>query len=310
MVQYSSLCEDAVVNSIDAVDIGEEVLVRVQVGLGREEVNNREKQEKDRTRTQLTDNQTHIVDDMKMVWVRATRNHWVARLEPYNEYAQYDCMQSAWEKWRVRCICLLKSFTLTIPWNLANYVKNYPGIIVRQRHTDQKQLGLLHEQCVEWKKGHLRCYCSLALDTNCWPIQWNVTPICETFKISCLMARHPMKGRAELPFNGPAIPFGAMVEYHLFFSAKDLFRLHQFGPTILPYIFLGYAFNAGGIWKGDIPVGDIEELEQMDASKIRARRLNAQKSVNAHEKWKILIPSPRWNSQKSLEVIDVWDHPP
>ena len=32
MVQYSSLCECAVVNSFDAVDIGEEVLVRVQVG--------------------------------------------------------------------------------------------------------------------------------------------------------------------------------------------------------------------------------------------------------------------------------------
>ena len=35
------------VNSLDAVDIGEEVLVRVQVECGREEVNSREKQEKD-----------------------------------------------------------------------------------------------------------------------------------------------------------------------------------------------------------------------------------------------------------------------
>ena len=32
MGQYSSLCEGALVNSLDAVDIGEEVLVRVQVG--------------------------------------------------------------------------------------------------------------------------------------------------------------------------------------------------------------------------------------------------------------------------------------
>ena len=67
MGQYSSLCEDAVVNSLDAVDIGEEVLVRVQLECGRAEVNNREKQEKDRTRTQSTDNQTHIVDGMKIV---------------------------------------------------------------------------------------------------------------------------------------------------------------------------------------------------------------------------------------------------
>ena len=33
----------------------------------------------------------------------------------------------------------LKSFTLTIPWNLARLVKIFPGIIVRQHHTDRKQ---------------------------------------------------------------------------------------------------------------------------------------------------------------------------
>ena len=43
----------------------------------------------------------------------------------------------------------LKSFTLTIPWNLAKPVKIFPGIIVRRHHTDQKQMGLLTEQCAE-----------------------------------------------------------------------------------------------------------------------------------------------------------------
>ena len=66
MGQYSSLCEGAVVNSLDAVDIGEEVLGRVQVECGREEVNEGEKK-KDRTRTQPTDTQTHIMDGMKIV---------------------------------------------------------------------------------------------------------------------------------------------------------------------------------------------------------------------------------------------------
>ena len=66
MGQYSSLCDGAAVVSLDDVDIGEEVLVRVQVECGREEVNDGEKQEKDRTRTQATDNQTHIMDGMRM----------------------------------------------------------------------------------------------------------------------------------------------------------------------------------------------------------------------------------------------------
>ena len=43
----------------------------------------------------------------------------------------------------------LKSFTLTIPWNLAKRVKIFPGIIVRRHHTDRKQMGLLKEQYAE-----------------------------------------------------------------------------------------------------------------------------------------------------------------
>ena len=46
-------------------------------------------------------------------------------------------------------IVSLKSFTLTIPWNLAKPVKIFLGIIVRQHHTDRKQMGLLRE----WKEG-------------------------------------------------------------------------------------------------------------------------------------------------------------
>ena len=46
--------------------------------------------------------------------------------------------------------------------------------------------------------------------------------------------------------NGLVIPFGATVEYHPI-SAKDLSRLQQLGPKVLPGVFFGYAFNAGGI---------------------------------------------------------------
>ena len=42
-----------------------------------------------------------------------------------------------------------KSFTQTIPWNLAKPVKIFPGIIVRQHLTDQKRMRLPKEQCVE-----------------------------------------------------------------------------------------------------------------------------------------------------------------
>ena len=96
-----------------------------------------------------------------------------------------------------------------------------------------------------------------------------------------------------MPFDGPVIPFGAMVQYHPI-SAEDLSRLHQFGPKVLPGIFLGYALYAEWIWKGDIMVAYIEELEEMDASELHARRLNAKDVLTPMKRWKFRMPSRRW----------------
>ena len=79
---------------------------------------------------------------------------------------------------------------------------------------------------------------------------------------SCLLAdgKTPYERRFGEPFKGPIIPFGAMVEYHPI-SAREQSRLRQFGQNVLPGIFLGYALIAEGIWKGDILVAHLEELE-------------------------------------------------
>ena len=82
-----------------------------------------------------------------------------------------------------------------------------------------------------------------------------------------------MKNGGRIPWN-VVVPFGATVEYHPI-SAKDMPRLHQFRPKVLPGRFLGYVLYSGEIWQGDIKVADIEELKQMNASEIHARRLNA-----------------------------------
>ena len=79
-------------------------------------------------------------------------------------------------------------------------------------------------------------------------------------------------------FKGPIIPFGSLVEYYPF-SAKDQSRIHQFGKKVLPGLFLGYALYAGGTWKGDMMVADVEELETMDTSETYAKILNAKKAI-------------------------------
>ena len=88
--------------------------------------------------------------------------------------------------------------------------------------------------------------------------------------------------------NGPVIPFGAMFEYHPS-SAKDISRLHKFGPKVLPGIFLGYVLYAGN-WKGDIMVADIGDLEEMDASELQARRLNAKEVLTPQRSGNFIFP--------------------
>ena len=111
----------------------------------------------------------------------------------------------------------------------------------------------------------------------------------------------PYERRFGKPFKGPVIPFGAMVEYHPI-SAKDLSRLHQFGPKVLPGISLGYALHAGGIWKGDILVADIEVSEEMDASEIHATRLNAKEVLTTREVI-ISCSQSRMEQYNSLEEV-------
>ena len=87
----------------------------------------------------------------------------------------------------------------------------------------------------------------------------------------------PDERRSGQPFKGPIIPFGSLVEYHPM-TAKDQSRIHQFGKKVLSGLFLGYALYAG-IWKGDVLIADLEELETMDASEIYSKRLNAKEVI-------------------------------
>ena len=53
-------------------------------------------------------------------------------------------------------IGILKSFTMTIPWNSAKLGKISPGIIARLHHIDQGQMGLL-KSSTQSKRRHLCC---------------------------------------------------------------------------------------------------------------------------------------------------------
>ena len=124
----------------------------------------------------------------------------------------------------------------------------------------------------EWWADSMECYCYL-----------------RNIQDKLFDGKTPNERRFGMPVNGPRIPFGAMVEYHPI-SAKDQSLLHQFGSKVLPGIFLGYALYAGEIWKGDILVADIEDLEQMDVSEIHARKLNAKEVLTPLRSGNFIIP--------------------
>ena len=408
------------------------------------------------------------------------------RTEPPNGSSRIRAKQKLLRKHTGACnsswsrIGSLKSFTLTISWNMAKPVKIFPGIVVRRHHTYRKQMGLLREQCAEWKKAPLQYCCNQVWMKNVGQIPWNASVISEMFKTSwqmgkhrtngfseaiswpghsvwsngrissCLCERHrdcislgqssccffsldmitadhnvlnggsesrhnhcysiveqdlatqwiqsypcrtklrkqkwaynsslsqrgkpksfiytdnslefgkacedlswshctstphrseangitervlrrvkegtsavllqsgldekwwadslecytflwhiqdllsdgktPSERRFELPFNGPIIPFGSIVEYHPI-SAKDQWRIHHFGKKVLPGLFLRYALYAEGIWKGDMLVADIEQLDTMVGSEIYSKRLDAKEVIFPKENGKFIFPA-------------------
>ena len=142
------------------------------------------------------------------------------------------------------------------------------------RRVKEGTSAVLLQSCLNesWWADSMECYTFLR----------NVTDLLSDGKT-------PYERRFGQPFKGPIIPFGSLVEYHPI-TAKDQSRIHQFGKKVLPGLFLGYALYAGGIWKGDVLVADLEELETMDASEIYSKRLNAKEVIFPEEKGEFIFP--------------------
>ena len=106
----------------------------------------------------------------------------------------------------------------------------------------------------------------------------------------------PYERRFGQPFKGPIIPFGSLVEYHPI-TAKDQSRIHQFGKKVLIGLFLGYALYAREIWKGDVLIADLEELETMDASEIYSKKTQCERGDTSQRKRIIYFSNRRWTNQ-------------
>ena len=115
----------------------------------------------------------------------------------------------------------------------------------------------------------------------------DAAPICETNKI-LLWNKLRTAIRRTISNDQMSVPFGSLVEYDTI-SARDQSRIHQFRKKVLRGIFRD-PLHAAGIWKGDMTVADVEELETMDALEIYAKRLNAKEVVFPKENGNFTFP--------------------
>ena len=125
---------------------------------------------------------------------------------------------------------------------------------------------------------------------ECYTFLRNVTDLSSDGKT-------PYERRFGQPIKGPIIPFGSLVEYHPI-TSKDQSRIRQFGKKVLPELFLGYALYAGGIWKGDVLIADLEELETMDASEIYSKKTQCERG-DISQTMRIYFSNRRWTNQNT-----------
>ena len=121
----------------------------------------------------------------------------------------------------------------TIPWNLANPVKTYHGIIVLRHPIDPRRMGLLERAVRRVKEGKSAVLLHSGSDERWWFYSKELPLLkCESVQDLQAEGKTLHERRCREPFKIPVIPFGALVEYHPM-SAKDQSRL------------LGYALIAG-----------------------------------------------------------------
>ena len=157
-------------------------------------------------------------------------------------------------------------------------------------------MGLLREQCAEWKKVHLLYCCNQAWMRNGGQIPWNAITICGTFKIFGLMGRLHMRDFWENRWKDRSFHL-----VHWLSITLSLRRTSQESISLERKSYLKYSLDTlctrWRIWKGDIMVTDVEELETMDASEIDAKKTQCKGSNISWRKRKIHIPSRRWTNK-------------
>ena len=95
------------------------------------------------------------------------------------------------------------------------------------------------------KEGTSAVLLQSGLDEKCWADSRECYGYLRNIQDLLSDGKSPYERRFGMPFDGPVIPLGAMVEYHSV-SAKDTSRRHQCGSKVLPGILRRLCIVCGG----------------------------------------------------------------
>ena len=109
------------------------------------------------------------------------------------------------------------------------------------------------------------------------------------FRINFLVGKHFTKGGSECPLTDQQYRLEQWSNITLFLrkTSRDCISSAQ---KVLPGIFLGYASYAEGNWKGDIWSRTLKNWDEVDASELHARRLNAKDVLTPQRSGDFVFP--------------------
>ena len=112
-------------------------------------------------------------------------------------------------------------------------------------------------------------------------------------------------------FKEPIVPNGSLVEYHPVIAKGPVKSPSIWKESLTWIVPLIRIVRWRGIWKGDVLVADLEELETMDASEIYSKKTQCERGDKfPKEKGESIFFQSKMDESSSLEEIKTWEHPP
>ena len=208
--------------------------------------------------------------------------------------AQNENFTGDWKEFEkvLRTVEEARNFWHTIHWNYENLVKNYHGIIERRNFMDPRLTELPKRAVRRVKEGTSAVLPQSGLDEKMMGWFYGVRLLsCETSQdfLADRKTRHERTVRRTFQGTDNTVRSNGWISF------RFQQRINPDVTNLARHFYLEYVLGwAGGIWKGDILIANLEELEKMDATGILSTKSQCERSDVLTKVRRICILNSRW----------------